>query len=139
MSTKSKMTKDTNAEIAELKAALAAAEAKAAQELAEKYKNMGEAITKLPDFLKLKDLEEVISHIKAHQKGTLAAMANGKGAPRGTYTRLTVEQRGSIGELLKAKKPAREIAAQFGCSVPTINKIKEELHLTVKRNPLATV
>lgn len=137
MSTKTKMNKDTNSEIAELKAKLAAAEEKAAQEKTAFYMNLGESLNKLPAALNLKDLEEVISHIKAHQKGNLMALAGGK-APRAAHARLTEEQKKQIGVLLHAKRPAREIAAEMHCSVPTINKIKDELGLTMKRNTLAT-
>ena len=141
MSNPSKVEKLTYAQLitrqAELRAQLEKLENESKEAKNEQVKKYAEIIDSLPEMFEMENLIDEkkpdtkkavflqISHlVKCHANGTLNSVVD---TGSHSYKRLTDDEKKQVDEMLKNGKTAKEIASQFGVSIPTVYLRKKNL------------
>lgn len=123
MKTRNNKVKATS-EIAELEAKLQAARAKKVEEEKAARLALIEKVNKLPSFLGVNTLKEVMEAIRSANKASGSKTTN----------RISDETKANVRAALTAgEKTLREIADGFGVSVPTVQAMKKDMGLVKAR------
>jgi hypothetical protein len=122
---------------AELKAQLEKLENESKEAKNEQVKKYGEICNSLPEMFEMENLIDEkkpdtkkavflqIAHlVKCHANGTLSSVVD---TGSHSYKRLNDDEKNQVDNLLKSGKSAKEIASQFGVSIPTVYLRKKNL------------